>query len=261
MLNREDVAMGYSVNANKIRKLRRLCQHVENWPRTLLDHLKITKKEYICKMKNGLKLRVRGGSDDRHIVFEVLVQGIYPVKIASGDVVVDVGAQIGCFAIWAAHQGAHVFAFEPFPENFKVLKANVAMNGLKNVEALPYAVAATSGTRRMLLPTDPSHSGRYSLYRGTADQAVDVASISLDDFLREHELDHVDLVKLDCQGSEYEIVYGLRADTLAKIRCLVVECERFDQPEAWSVEALGRFLSERGFGVHIDGGICLARRG
>ena len=63
--------------ADKLRKLFRLVHAVENWPRTLLDHLRLRSAPYICRLRDGTLLEVRGGTDDRHTVFEVFAQGTY----------------------------------------------------------------------------------------------------------------------------------------------------------------------------------------
>jgi tRNA G37 N-methylase Trm5 len=59
---------------------------------------------------------VRGNSDDRHVIFEVLIKKIYPMKIKQGSIVVDIGAHIGCFTIHVARSRCEVFSYEPFPE-------------------------------------------------------------------------------------------------------------------------------------------------
>src|SRR5260370_42130319 len=55
------------------------------------------------------------------------------VSISPGDIVFDVGANIGVFTLCAAKQGAHIYAFEPIPPTFEVLQHNIHLHGLDNI--------------------------------------------------------------------------------------------------------------------------------
>jgi 31-O-methyltransferase len=55
------------------------------------------------------------------------------ISVSPGDVILDVGANIGVFSLYAAKQGARVYAFEPMPSTFAVLELNVRLHGLETV--------------------------------------------------------------------------------------------------------------------------------
>lgn len=243
----------------KLAKLRRLRARVRNWPRVLMDHLKLSRSSYICRLRNGPVFEIRGGTDDRHVLFEIFVENIYPAPVREGDTVVDIGAQIGCYAVHAAGLGARVFAFEPFPANFAALQRNIALNRLKDVRAFQCAVGAEAGERAMFVPDARDHTGRYSLFPGRGSQTLAVPCMSLDDIVREHQLERMDVLKIDCQGSEYEILYGASPETLARIRNIMAECEVFDRPD-WSVSALREYLGARGFQVTCKDRLLWAHR-
>lgn len=94
--------------------------------------------DYIAS-SNSISLYL--GSDE-------LVEGFSPQK---GDVVVDIGAHHGIYAIKAAKQGARVIAFEPDPSNFKILNANIAANNLTNVEPINIAISDTNGSLTLFM--------------------------------------------------------------------------------------------------------------
>ena len=231
----------------KLSKLLRLRHVIRNWPRTLVDHLHLNKADYVCHLRDGSSFEVRGGTDDRHVIFEVFVEKIYPVHVGSGDVVVDIGAQIGCFTVWAARQGARVFAFEPFPSNFDALRRNVSRNLLRNVHLERKGVAGTRETKKLFVPENKTHSGRYSLFPERGTEAISVECITLGDIFAENNLEQVDLLKIDCQGAEYEILYEASAETLAKVSAIVVECERFKGGGKQSVEGMVSYLNDNRF--------------
>jgi FkbM family methyltransferase len=225
-----------------------------------MDHLHLSNKDYICCLRDGTTFDVRGGTDDRHAIFEVFAQRIYPVSVSAGDTVVDIGAQIGCFTVWAARQGARVFSFEPFPLNFLALQGNVARNRLTEVVLVPQAISGKRERRKIFLPDDRSHTGRYSLHGGRGTQTIEVPCVPLDDVVHEHQLTRVDVLKIDCQGSEYEILYEAAPQTLVVIQTVIVECETFSAPPEWSPAGLKAYMERQGFLVETDGKLLLARR-
>ena len=55
------------------------------------------------------------------------------ISILPGDIVFDVGANIGVFTLYAAKQGAHIYAYEPIPPTFEVLQQNIHLHGFDNI--------------------------------------------------------------------------------------------------------------------------------
>jgi FkbM family methyltransferase len=78
----------------------------------------------------------RNEMETRLILDEILVDKLYfqeGVSISPGDIVLDVGANIGVFALCAAKQGAHVYAYEPIPASFELLQRNIQLHALDNM--------------------------------------------------------------------------------------------------------------------------------
>lgn len=244
----------------RMRKLGRLVSAVDNWPRALVDHLRLRSGNYLCRLRDGLEVEVRGGTDDRHVLFEVFAERIYPLPAADGGVVVDIGAHIGCFTLLAASAGHRVLALEPSPENFSILRRNVQRNGGTEVELVQAAVGERRRTGWLVLPDNGSHTGRFSLFPGHGVRTVRVPVLSLGEVLRDARIDRVALLKLDCQGSEYEILYSAGAGLLERIDSIAVECEAFpDRPE-WSLTALQSFLETSGFRTATRANLLYADR-
>lgn len=234
-----------------VRSLIGLARSIRNWPRALVDHLRLSNAPYLCHIRNGGTFEVRSGTDDRHIIFEVFVGGSYPCAIRPGDTVVDIGANIGCFTVGAGLKGARVLSFEPFPENFAILERNVVRNRLQNVRLFQRAVSGETRTVEMFVPANPAEVGRPSLFPRPGTQSVAVGSTTLDSLIADNDLETIDILKIDCQGSEYDILYGASADGMARVRSIMVECEVFPGRPAWSVTELGNYLSRLGFDVEI----------
>jgi len=175
---------------------------------------------------------VREGVFDKEIlreIFEFLSYQVNGFRIENGFNIIDIGAHIGGFSIWAARQGASVIAFEPSRENYVLLSKNVASNNVgKNIRLMNFAVCANNKSRK--LGTVSGNMGASSLLKDNtyiADAHEKVKCKSIKDVLTEQE--KVDLLKLDCEGSEYEITEAISARAFKKIDRIVMEWHKIEK--------------------------------
>lgn len=174
--------------------------------------------------------------------------------VRPGMTVVDIGANVGYYTLLAAKlagPAGRVYAFEPGPENFRLLRRNVAENGYRNVTLVPQAVSSRSGTASLTL--DRSSSGGHSLsqFRGAAD-SVTVETTSLDDFFAAREAPAIDVIKMDAEGAEYGILAGMQR-VLERNPGLTLLTEFFPRAIRGfgsSPEEYVRRLAELGFRIH-----------
>jgi FkbM family methyltransferase len=128
-----------------------------------------------------------------------------------GDVFVDVGANIGYFSLLAATvvgRGGAVFAFEPDPDNYQLLLANAKLNHLDGrITAVEAALSENDGEGRLYLSTD--NLGDHQLYAG--DEQRRSVAILLHEGSRylAGRLSRIDVLKVDTQGSEFQVIAGL----------------------------------------------------
>jgi FkbM family methyltransferase len=172
-----------------------------------------------------------------------------------GMTVADVGANIGCHTLqlaqWVGPAG-RVWAFEPDPGNFTMLRANVERNDARNVELRPCAVGAAS--RQSALWISPSHGGDHRIYasrdnRGWRQVAVDV--VALDDLFGPDR--PLDLIKMDIQGAEGLALAGM-ARLLATRPTLAILTEFWPaglRQAGTDPVALLQDLRTRGFALHL----------
>lgn len=133
-------------------------------------------------------------------------------SLRSGDVVVDVGANIGYYTLLAGRlvgEGGRVYAFEPDPFNFAILQRNVRLAGLRNVVLEQKAVSNEPGSIRLFL--SESNKGDHRIYQpeGERRESVEVEAVDLDAYFAGVE-EQVDFVKIDTQGAELVILQGMR---------------------------------------------------
>lgn len=172
-------------------------------------------------------------------------------SLRRGDVVVDVGANIGYYTVLAGllvGETGRVYAFEPDPVGFEILRQNVVLNGLHNVVLEQKAVSNESGSLRLFLAQE--NKGDHRIYQPEGEERpfVDVEAVRLDDYLRGLD-EFVDFVKVDTQGAELAILAGA-ADTVSRSPDLVMAVEYSPQALAGfgsSGEALVDLIKTFGF--------------
>jgi FkbM family methyltransferase len=173
----------------------------------------IKNKTVIYKDRLNAKYKVRAGTADRMIITEVCVDETYNPKgfeINSQDIVLDIGAQVGIFSVFASKfaKEGKIFSFEPVPENFEGLKENIRINDSKNITPLQVAISDRKGTKNLFISENSGgHSFYESISRGSG-KKVKVSTISLNDFIKENKIKKVDYLKMDCEGAEYSILFS-----------------------------------------------------
>lgn len=195
--------------------------------------------------------------DDEKILREIHEDGCYARgRIEDGDVVVDVGAHVGVFTVYAARKTprGRVIAVEPAPPNRELLRRNAAGNGLTNVTILDCALSDRAGEARLHFPGD------HALYTlrpaGPTPVSHPVRVRTLDEVFAEQKIALCHLLKIDAERSELEILRGA-ARALDATRQLLVEAGKDDGAH----EKVIALLRGRGFTcstqVDTPGGIVL----
>ncbi len=201
--------------------------------------------------RSRARLRIGRGVDHVPIV-EIFLREEYG-KVADGAIIVDVGANIGAFSIFAATsaRGVVVYAYEPMPEFYRLMEENLRLNRLElSVRSFNLAVGAHSGIRQLFLE-NPTFSFPTFLRGGDrVARTVEVPCVSLAEILDSNGLVRVDLLKMDCEGAEYEIMYGTPHRYLERIREMRMEYHNLDTQRCCG-EALGAFLQTHGYDVTI----------
>jgi len=133
-------------------------------------------------------------------------------EIKKGDVVLDLGANIGYYTLIFAKlvgEGGKVFAFEPEPDNFALLKKNVEINGYQNVILVRKAVSNKTGKFKLYLSDD--NKGGHSMYPLSpqdGSQSIEIEAIRLDDYFENYD-GKIDFIKMDIEGAEEKAIQGM----------------------------------------------------
>lgn len=189
------------------------------------------------------------------------VENVVADYLQPGDVVLDVGAQVGMLTSQAAHlvgpTGA-VVSFEPDPENYAVLSALVARNYLDNVYHHHLGLSDRNGHIELRRPVGSWGSFMVGESRSALDtgfHATDfveftVACQRLDDFMKSLTLGRLDLVKLDVDGPEVAVLKGA-CDTLKLYQpVVIVEASRHYADHGYSVTDLIELMTGLGYELY-----------
>ena len=213
------------------------------------------------KLRNGVVAEVpaRLIQTFKESVFEQDYIRGFPRNVVCGFenlTVVDVGANAGYFSLWWLSRFARgkMIAVEPMPNNFALLARNRALNPDKNFHVVNCAIRNQAGNIILNFDQGDSFTTAASVIRGAGGgDEISVKAISLKQLMADFGLDRIDFLKLDCEGSEYDILYHCEGALLDSIRCVSMETHR-GTGAAESKDDMCDFLRAKHFHVNTKPG-------
>ncbi len=187
-------------------------------------------------------------------------------EIRPRDTVIDIGANMGMFVLWAAPQASQgrVLAIEP-TSVISCLETNVRLNKLSNVTPIRAAVGADGGTMELITYPDfnivthqrgwrPAASTRFLINfavrrRRLKPVCESAPRLSLGRVFEEHHVERVDFLKIDCEGGEYEIFRNMDASDWRRIDRIAMEFHELERGQ--DHRELVATLEAHGFTVQV----------
>jgi len=164
--------------------------------------------------------------------------------------IIDIGSTVGAFTIWAARQSprAKMVAVEPNPEVFPFLVDNIRRNDLSDrVTTIEAAIGSAPGIAA--IEDDRAFSTLVRVVPMGVGRGPRVRMLTLEQLFDETHTSSCDLLKIDCEGGEYDILFTAPGQLLRRIRAIV--CEYHPTPEHDPAELI-EFLSDAGFQIDAD---------
>ena len=198
----------------------------KTWFSGFLDYFKIIGDgRMVHRMRGGAKYLMRTGTSDFGIINEVYIVREYHKLldfIKKNSVVIDIGAQIGVFSVFASKIASEgrVLSFEPFDENYGMLQKNIKLNESRNVSPFKLGVAEKSGERELYISSE--NTGGHSFY-DKEDKKIKIKTTTLQKIFEDNQISKCDFLKLDCEGAEYEILLSAPSKYLQRIKSISME--------------------------------------
>lgn len=212
------------------------------------------------------------------------------IQILDGDVVFDVGANVGVFAVRVMQKASNVkvFCFEPIPEIAAALTANANLHGKGNMVVIQEGVSSQLGEATFTyFPNTPALSTAHPeqwdenpgafkdavkstmknppdsmrwmrwiptvfsgviahfLIRGR--RTVNCKLTTIEEVMKQHQLDRIDLLKVDCEGAEWDTLLGIGSENWFKIKSMVIEVH----DENGRLENVKNLLLDKGFSRQV----------
>jgi FkbM family methyltransferase len=220
---------------------------IKNWPLFLLNYIGIKNCSATYHLRNGLKIHAPEGVD-ASTVMVIFIKKDYG-KIPNNAVIIDVGANIGTFSLYAVQSAKNisVYAYEPMPGTFKTLEENIKINKLqKTIKPFKLGTAAKKETRELYLsPGSPFHSMYID---HLTSEKISIKCIPLQEIFEKNKVKKCDLLKMDCEGAEFETLYNTPPKYLKKIK--EIRLEYHNELGGNNVNDLIKFLEKNGFKLY-----------
>jgi len=269
----------------------------EDWIRDRIDEYSSQQNEVayhdseqIYRLPNGMQVAHINKYETEYLYNEIFVDQCYLKKgitIQDGDTIIDIGANIGMFSMFANQVAPHstIYAFEPAPHAFKALQRNARLYGDKNIYVSNIGISDRDKQEeftfyekssvfssfnadeeedaeavREIVKNMLENSG--SLKPGELDEFVDELMKdrmksqsftcplkSLSDVIKEYQISQIDLLKIDAEKSEKQILEGIEDADWPKIDQIVIEVH---DKKGEVIEQIQQLLREKGFELEIE---------
>lgn len=186
---------------------------------------------------DNLSFRMRKSSSDRNILSTEIENNPYHIP-KNIKVMIDIGAHIGGTSITFGALGVTVYAYEPCADNYRLLSDNVGQNNLiGKVFPIKKAVGFPTGMRTLGLCK--TNMGNPSFFSGL-NNTEQVEVITLDQVFEENKIDVCDVLKIDCEGAEYEFLNNCDEKLFEKINQISMELH-YSMPGHENKELIEKF--------------------
>ena len=166
------------------------------------------------------------------------LQKIIKEYVGSGDIVYDIGANIGYMSLSLAKlvgASGRVIAFEPVPRNIASFRENIQVNRLANVQLLEFAASDKRGEAVIRFAENLAMASLIWHRNDPSATEVTVKTVSIDELVESGDLSNPSFIKIDVEGAEGNVLLGMRRALAAARPVLFVECSDAGRETAWNL--------------------------
>jgi len=254
-------------SSNYILKIPQIIGSIKNWPTFILNWTGIVNTSSDYYFRNGIIIKTGEGIDTCTINTSFISQVYDEFNIINQVIdknsvtIIDIGGNIGVFSIYVKRKfpQAKIYAYEPVPANFHFLINNIKINKFeKDILAFQLGVCGKNGKRKLYLKDSPTHS-IFSDKKGSNDY-IKIDCITLQNIFEQNNLEKCDVLKIDCEGTEYEILYNTPLFIFNKIKNIIIECHSYSSKKDYNQNSLKNFLTKMNFEINEKDNILFAKK-
>lgn len=167
---------------------------------------------------------------------------IMEIDFKEGDIVIDIGANVGMVSILLAKKFPFlkIYSFEPVKSNYNNLVKNIKLNNIEDNTIFPFNMAVTKDSRDILILINLLNQGGSALSEYTNYYPPTLLknfchSTTLNNIVSENKIDKIKLLKIDCEGSEYEIFYNTDKKILSNIQNIIGEFHKVENEDYYKL--------------------------
>lgn len=213
------------------------------------------KHPILLRLKNGGTISIVDFMS-LYIYNEIFIEGgyDYPSLKKKDPVIIDIGANTGLFTLRMKqlYPDATIFCYEPYDINFKQLEENIALSNLNNVSVFQQGVGGIARTEKLYI--NKKNLGGHSLFKleARSDDYINIDITGIESILNNLSLMHCDLIKMDCEGAEYEIIKAISPELASRIKTIVFESTE----SVYNLDELLKHLNDLGYKVEFKEKSC-----
>jgi len=178
-------------------------------------------------------------------IFPTFIQDDYNFLPIKGNVVLDIGANVGDSAISFVIKGAsRVIALEPFPKNYEMARRNIEENGMSDKITI---ILSGLSNKEKTIAINPETQGTAS-ETTEFPNGIDIPMLTLRNIITTYNIDSA-ILKMDCENCEYDVILSCPNDILQKFSHMVIEYH-------YGYKNLKKKLESAGFQVSVSTPIC-----
>ncbi len=243
---------------NGINRYIRLCTHIAN-PAEYIIRKGERHQRDLAFVTRPLPLQFTVSAALYQVFKEIFMADVYEIAalvktLPPQPVVIDIGANAGFFDIQLLSKidGATIYAYEPMPANVNTLRHTLQQNPRlqRSVRLFQMAVTGQPLDQLDLFAEAEENNqvvaSQFAGFNKNNTQKITVPCITLTDIFRQHNLHSVDLLKADCEGSEYDIVYHTAPDLIRRVGRMVIEVHDMDRDRN-NIGAFDTYIQSLGY--------------
>ena len=231
-----------------------LINNISNWYLHPMNKLGLAKGDNLLFIaKNNIKIDVPKRL--HHEFKEIFMENAYSIglkkTIKNNPTIIDIGANVGFFSLFALskYPTCTVYSYEPIYYNFQQLIRNKELNITKKINCFNKAVCGYNGKIELNFEKTDSFTTSATIIDNTGHDnrnAIEVSCLTLSEIFKENNLNKCDLLKIDCEGAEYDILFNTPEEILNKIDQMAIEIHS-GRNENENIQSLKIFLLKFNF--------------